>query len=197
MMSKRIVFALMTAMLLALPAAAQVRLGLRGGITVGELRFSREIIDSDNRAGFTGGLLVDVGIPVTGLGIEVSAMYTHRNNRLTDGQRTFKRHYIDIPVYARYRMGIAGIGHVFAPYIFTGPSFSILFDDSAPGNYDNNKTYLSWDVGGGAELFNHWRLSATYGIGISKAMEYIDREYTGDKVSGKDRYWTLSVAYLF
>ena len=33
--------------------------------------------------------------------------------------------------------------------------------------------------------------------GISKAMEYIDREYTGDKVSGKDRYWTLSVAYLF
>ncbi len=197
MMSKRIVFALMTAMLLALPAAAQVRLGLRGGITVGELRFSREIIDSDNRAGFTGGLLVDVGIPVTGLGVEVSAMYTHRNNRLTDGQRTFKRHYIDIPVYARYRMGIAGIGHVFAPYIFTGPSFSILFDDSAPGNYDNNKTYLSWDVGGGAELFNHWRLSATYGIGISKAMEYIDREYTGDKVSGKDRYWTLSVAYLF
>ena len=140
MMSKRIVFALMTAMLLALPAAAQVRLGLRGGITVGELRFSREIIDSDNRAGFTGGLLVDVGIPVTGLGVEVSAMYTHRNNRLTDGQRTFKRHYIDIPVYARYRMGIAGIGHVFAPYIFTGPSFSILFDDSAPGNYDNNKT---------------------------------------------------------
>lgn len=197
MMSKRIVFALMTAMLLALPAATQVRLGLRGGITVGELRFSREIIDSDNRAGFTGGLLVDVGIPVTGLGVEVSAMYTHRNNRLTDGQRTFKRHYIDIPVYARYRMGIAGIGHVFAPYIFTGPSFSILFDDSAPGNYDNNKTYLSWDVGGGAELFNHWRLSATYGIGISKAMEYIDREYTGDKVSGKDRYWTLSVAYLF
>lgn len=197
MMSKRIVFALMTAMLLALPTAAQVRLGLRGGITVGELRFSREIIDSDNRAGFTGGLLVDVGIPVTGLGVEVSAMYTHRNNRLTDGQRTFKRHYIDIPVYARYRMGIAGIGHVFAPYIFTGPSFSILFDDSAPGNYDNNKTYLSWDVGGGAELFNHWRLSATYGIGISKAMEYIDREYTGDKVSGKDRYWTLSVAYLF
>lgn len=197
MMSKRIVFALMTAMLLALPAVAQVRLGLRGGITVGELRFSREIIDSDNRAGFTGGLLVDVGIPVTGLGVEVSAMYTHRNNRLTDGQRTFKRHYIDIPVYARYRMGIAGIGHVFAPYIFSGPSFSILFDDSAPGNYDNNKTYLSWDVGGGAELFNHWRLSATYGIGISKAMEYIDREYTGDKVSGKDRYWTLSVAYLF
>ena len=52
-------------------------------------------------------------------------------------------------------------------------------------------------MGGGAELFNHWRLSATYGIGISKAMEYIDREYTGDKVSGKDRYWTLSVAYLF
>lgn len=188
---------LLLILLVSLPATAQVRLGVRGGITLGEMRFDREIIDSDNRMGYTGGLLIDFNIPVVGLGIEASAMYTHRRNRLTDGDRVFKRHYIDIPVMARFRLPIPGVEHVFAPIIYTGPSFSVLFNENGPSTNDNSKTYLSWDVGAGADLFNHLRLTATYGIGITKAMEYIDYEYTGDRVNGKDRYWTLSAAILF
>jgi hypothetical protein len=182
---------------LSLPAAAQVRLGLRGGVTVGELRFNRNAISSDNRMGYCAGVVVDMGIPVIGLGIEASAMYTHRNNRLTDGQRTFKRHYIDVPVYARFKLPITGLQDVFAPIAFTGPTFSVLFSDNAPDNCENNKTYLSWDVGLGADLFKHLRLTATYGIGISKALSYVDRQYTGDKIEGKDRHWTLNAAWLF
>ena len=52
-------------------------------------------------------------------------------------------------------------------------------------------------MGAGADLFRHLRLSATYGIGMTKAMSYIDREYTGDRIDGKDRHWTLNVAWLF
>ena len=53
------------------------------------------------------------------------------------------------------------------------------------------------DVGAGADLFNHLRITASYGLGISRAMSYIDKEYNGDKVYGKDRHWTLSAAWLF
>lgn len=183
--------------LLALPAAAQVRVGLRGGITLGELRFDRNIINSDNRVGYTGGLLLDMNIPVIGLGVEVSAMYTHRNNRLTDNNLIFKRHYIDIPVYARYKLSLPTINKFFEPLVFTGPSFSVLFSENAPSNLKNRKTYLSWDVGLGADLFRHLRLTGTYGLGISRALKYIDSEYTGDKVNGKDSYWTISAAWLF
>lgn len=195
-MNKKI---LVTIMMLAmlLPAVAQVRLGLRGGLTLGELRFDRDVVDSDNRLGYNAGLLVDIGIPVIGLGIEASAMYTYRNTRLSDGYDIYKRHYIDIPVYARFRLPITRLEHVFAPIAFTGPTFSVLFKDNASTNYNNSKTCLSWDVGLGADLFNHLRLTATYGIGISKAMSYIDREYTGRKVDGKDRHWTLNAAWLF
>ena len=199
-MNKNILLAIMVlAALACLPAGAQVRFGVRGGITLGELRFDRDIINSDNRVGYTGGLLLDLNIPVVGLGAEVSAMYTHHNDRyrLSDDYQTFKRHYIDIPVYARYRLSLSRIGHVFAPYIFTGPCFSVLFSENAPSTYKNSKTVLSWDVGAGADLFQHLRLSVTYGLGISKAMDYIDREYTGDKVHGKDKHWTLSAAWLF
>ena len=198
-MNKNILFVLLLAVASVLPAAAQVRLGVRGGVTLGELRFDRDVINSDNRMGYTAGLLVDLNIPVVGLGIEASAMYTHRNDRyrLSDDYQVFKRHYFDIPVYARYRLSLSGIGHVFAPYIFTGPCFSVLFGEDTPANHENSKTVLSWDVGAGADLFNHLRLSATYGLGISKAMDYIDREYTGDHVHGKDKHWTVSAAWLF
>ena len=195
-MIKKITFIVLM-MAVVLPAAAQVRLGVRGGVTVGKLRFDRELISSDNRVGYTGGLLLDMNIPIVGIGIEASAMYTHRNNRLTDETQYFKRHYIDIPVYARYRMTIPSLSRVFAPVIFTGPTFSILFNEDAPTNYKNSKTFLSWDVGAGADLFNHVRLTASYGIGISKAMSYINQEYSGSKVTGKDRCWTISAAYLF
>lgn len=198
-MNKNILLALLLVVATALPLAAQVRLGVRAGVTLGELRFDRDVIDSDNRMGYTGGLLVDINIPVIGVGIEASAMYTHRSDRyrLSDDYQVFKRHYFDIPVYARYRLALAGVERIVAPYVFTGPCFSVLFSENAPTDYHNSKTVLSWDIGGGADLFGHLRLSATYGLGISKAMDYIDREYTGDRVHGKDKHWTLSAAWLF
>lgn len=182
---------------MALPAAGQVRLGVRGGVTLSELRFDREVIDSDNRVGYCGGLLLDLAIPMTGLGIEASVMYTHRNNRLSDGYVMFKRHYIDIPLMARYRMPLPRVERFFAPIVFTGPSFSILFKENDGDKWLSRKIYLSWDAGLGADLFNHVRITASYGIGISKAMSYIDREYTGDKVQGKDHHWTVTAAWLF
>lgn len=190
---------LILALATCLTAAAQVRLGVRGGLTVDKLRFDGNIIDSDNRLGYTAGLVFDISIPVVGLGVEASAMYTHRNNRLTDDSHIYKRHYIDIPLYARYRLPITGVSRYFAPVIFTGPDISILFDEDKPNdNFSSHRTYLSWDVGGGVDLFNHLRLTATYGIGMSKAMKYINHEYEEkNQVYGKDKHWTLSAAWLF
>lgn len=180
-----------------LPAWSQVHVGLRAGITVNELRLDRDFISSDNRAGYTGGLVLDLNIPVVGLGIEASAMYTHRRDRLTSEDHTYKRNYIDIPVYARFRLSLPGVERFFAPYVFTGPSFSILFDDDAPANVNNSKTYTSLDLGFGADLFSRARLSMTYGLGITQAMEIIDRDHAGSQVEGKDRHWTINLAYFF
>ena len=181
----------------ALPAWSQVHVGVRAGIAVNSLKMNRDFIGSENRAGYTGGMVLDLGIPIVGLGIEASAMYTHRSTQLTSEDHTYKRHYIDIPVYARYRLSLPAVQRFFAPYVFTGPCFSILFDDEASPNINNSKTYTSWDLGFGADLFTHVRLSAAYGMGLSRAMEIINHDYASKKVDGKDRYWTVNVAYLF
>ena len=88
------------------PASAQVRFGIRGGLTLGKLKFDRDVINSDNRVGWSGGVLLDLNMPVLGIGLEASALYTHRNNRLTDNERVFKRDYLDIHVYVRYILSL-------------------------------------------------------------------------------------------
>lgn len=199
-MRSKFIYVMLVAMLATLgclPGKSQVRVGVRAGFTLDKMRFDRNIISSDNRMGYHAGLLLDFNIPVVGLGVEASVMYTHRNNRLTDNDRIYKRHYIDIPVYARYRMALRGIEHVVAPLFYTGPAFSVLFSENAPANYKNSKTYLSWDVGGGVDLFRHLRVTVTYGLGMSRALKVINREYDGEQVTGKDSHWTLSAAYLF
>ncbi|MDY6300414.1 MAG: outer membrane beta-barrel protein [Bacteroidales bacterium] len=184
-------------MIAAQPTTAQVRFGVRGGLTLGKLKFDRDMISSDNRVGWSGGVLLDLNIPVLGLGIEASALYTHRNNRLADHDRVYKRDYLDIPVYARYRLSLPAIQQIVAPLVFTGPDFSILFSDNGPVSYKSKNTYMSWDVGGGVDLFQRLRITLTYGLGMSRAMEYVDSEYHGDQVHGKDNHWTLSAAVLF
>ena len=72
-----------------------------------------------------------------------------------------------------------------------------LFDDNGQENWKGRRTYLSWRVGGGVDLFHHLRLTAAYGFGITKAMTYIGNDVKADKAHGKDRYWMLNAAWLF
>lgn len=194
---QRVLLVATLALVTVIPATAQVKMGIRGGLTLNKMKFDREVINSDNRLGYSAGVVLDVNIPVVGIGVEASAMYTYREDKLFDDNEYFKRHYIDIPIHARYRLSLPAARKIVAPIVFTGPSFSVLFKDDAPTKLENSKTYLSWDVGAGVDLFKHLRLTASYSIGMSKAMEYIDREYTGGKVQGKDNHWTISAAWMF
>jgi len=196
-LAKNIIATVLLIIFTAMPAMSQVKFGIRYGMTINKLKFDREIINSDNRVGHTAGLVLDLNIPVIGLGVEASAMYTHRENRIMDDTQVYKRHFIDIPIYARYRLALPAVEKIVAPYVFTGPNISILFKEKVPTNIDNSKTSLSWDVGAGVDLFSHLRVAASYSIGMSKAMEYVNKEYTGGTVIGKDRLWTVSAAYMF
>ncbi|MBR4828780.1 MAG: PorT family protein [Muribaculaceae bacterium] len=185
-------------LMIALPSMAQVRLGLRSGITMNKARMGSDMIDSDNRIGYSGGLVLDVNVPILGLGVEASAMYTHRSaNNITKGDEVFKSHYIDIPVYARYRLSVPVAERIIAPYAFTGPDFSVLFKDGEPSNSENSKTSVSWNVGAGADLLNHLRLSATYSIGLTRDLNCAQVNCNDGNDRSKDNCWTISLAYMF
>ena len=80
------------------------------------------------------------------------------------------------------------------PYAFTGPNFSLLFKQDEASNMENSKTSISWDLGAGVEVFRHLRVSASYGIGLTKSLEVVNESATS---TSKDNCWTISATYLF
>lgn len=192
---------LMAAMVVAsaTPAAAQVKFGFKGGITTIEMKDKNSLLDSKNHTAWNAGLMLDFNIPKVNLGLEVSALYRHDANIKTKDQEiSSKRICIDIPVYLRYRLAIPNVERYVAPVVFTGPNISLIVkDDCKIKSPDNSKTRLSWDVGAGVDLFKHLRVTASYGIGMKKAMKCIGKDYDGGHVEGKDHCWTVSAAYMF
>lgn len=195
----RILALFVLATIVIMPVQSQVRFGIKGGVTINELKWDKDILSSDNRAGFTGGLMLEVGLPVVGLGIDGSALYSHRENEMyLDGQM-LKRDYIDFPINVKYKLQLPVINKIFAPFVSTGPDFALLLSNDDQGDYKSRKWSTSWNIGFGAELFRKLQIHANYGIGISEAFEYINKEVEEptEKVKGKDKYWTITAAYLF
>ena len=94
--------ALAVALILAVAstASAQFRFGVRAGIQTNALHFNESTFDSDNRAGFTGGVMAEFTAPIIGVGVDLGVMYTHRTaefDKENTPENTIKRDYIEIP----------------------------------------------------------------------------------------------------
>ena len=178
-------------------AMAQVRFGVKGGVTINELKWDKDIVGSDNRAGFTAGVMMEIGMPVVGLGIDASVLYAHRENDLYLEETKLKRDYLDLPINLKYKLQIPVLNKIIAPFVTTGPDFALLLGDTDKGDFSTRKWNTSWNVGFGAELFKKVQIHANYGIGMTKAFEYIGKDVDSTPVEGKDNYWTITAAFMF
>lgn len=194
----------------AVPANAQIRFGVKAGVAVNKLHFNKDVINdnfnSENRAGFTGGVMTEIGLPLTGLCVDASLLYAHRSGKITlknadgVGDESFKRDYIDIPINLKYKFSFLGTGNIIAPFLTTGPDLAILVSDKDGSFIDNKRTVWGWNFGFGVELLKHLQVAASYGCGLSKAVNDKIKDETGIDavaVGGKDHCWTISAAYLF
>lgn len=189
----------LTSLASALPASAQFRFGLKAGVAINSLHFSSDDFSADNRAGFTGGAMIEFTVPVIGVGVDLSAMYVRRNSQWLEDNNITKdnRDYIDIPLNLKWKINIPVINNVARPYLFTGPTFSFLTSKhSAEEAWRNRKFDTSWNFGFGLELVKHLQVGASYSVGMTKALKTTGTTGTAD-IDGHNRYWTVTAAYLF
>lgn len=199
--------AVAVALIMSLSAAAQVHFGPKLGVAIDKLSLSKDDFKSDNRAGFTGGLTMEVMLPVANLGFDISAMYVHRTTDVTgdkdaNGQgvqnNTSSRDYFEIPVNLKWKLGMPIVGRIITPYVFTGPSFAFLTSKKSIENAFNNRTFdVAWNFGVGLQLVNKIQIGASYGLGMTKAVKVINSNTNAANIDGKNRYWTVTAAYLF
>lgn len=195
--------ALALALLLAVAstASAQFRFGLRAGIQTNALHFNQHTFDSDNRVGFTGGVMAEFTVPVVGVGADVAVMYTHRSFEMegdkANGSVSGSRNYIEIPLNLKWKINIPIINKIVRPYVLTGPSFAFLTSKKAINEaFKNRSCDVAWNVGAGVELFTHLQVGASYGFGMTKAFSATGLTNNAD-IDARTRCWTVTAAYLF
>lgn len=195
-------------LLSATSANAQLKFGLKAGAAINDLKFSEDVFSKENRAGFTGGIMLEFTVPVIGLGFDASAMYVHRSvnaentedfGSLTEEEKDgLGRDYIDIPINLKYKLNLPGVGSVIKPFVTTGPSFAFLVSKKAISDALKNKTCdIAWNFGFGIELFSKVQVAASYGLGLTNTLEYVNLTGNKETIEGKNRYWTVTAAYLF
>ncbi len=191
--------------MIALPANAKIfSIGPRVGVNVSSLKFDKELFDSSNRAGFTAGVQAEVMIPITNIGFDLSAMYVHRTTSISefddeDGDDTYTqgRDYIEIPLNFKWKIGLPIVGNIVAPYVFTGPSFSILASKKEISEFFESKAVdVAWNFGVGVQLFSHLQVGASYGLGLTDTMKFIGVNNL-KKIDTKSNCWTITAAWLF
>ncbi len=191
--------------LIAVPAQAKVRLGVKGGLNVQKASFSTDMFNSSNRAGFFVGATLDVPL-VLGLGLDVSALYDQKNiaTEVEDENGVIEEYsktlnYIDVPVNLKYTIGIGSFAGI---YVATGPQFAFHLGNSNiwENSYSLKNSQFSWNVGAGVKILSHLQLGYTYNIGIGKTAELnessvLDAFKTGDMDNANSHM--ISLTYLF
>lgn len=187
-------------------AATPVTFAIKGGVTINSLKFNENAFDSDNRTGYTLGGMLQFSTPL-GIGFDASVMFTRRSARAISESETqnyeyidvtVSRNYIEIPLNLRWNLGLPLIGRFVTPYIATGPDFSFLVSDRNVKNAWNNRTFdFAWNFGFGLQIMKKVELGASYGIGLSNSASGESSLYGPVGVDCKNRFWTVTAAWLF
>lgn len=207
---KKILMLIVVAVGISLPSQAQVKFGLKGGLNLTSMSFNKSSAENaiKNKAGFFIGPTVKIGLPVTGLSLDASALYDQRESKMegVNGQEeTLKSQSLQVPINIRYGVGLGSVANLFA---FAGPQFGFNLGDKSKEIFNNaldwtlRSSNVSANVGLGATLLNHLQITVNYNIPLGKTGEVELNDgaaATWDVLTGnsKANAWQVSAAYFF
>lgn len=211
-------FFLSIVMLLSVASAATVsaqnlKFGLKGGLNVTDMKFSNDVFDASNRAGWFVGPTLKISLPVVGLGIDAAALYDQRSadvkidaNNVPTEEKTITQKSLNIPINLRYGVGLGSTASVF---LFAGPQFGFNvgtknYKWTDTSNYALKKSNFSVNVGLGLSVLKHLEVAANYNIACGKTADVTPLNAAQSVVStaygkskSRNNSWQISLAYYF
>lgn len=198
---------LVAATYFAVPANAQLKFGIKGGLNITDMSLSKDVFETSNRTGFFIGPTIKFTLPIVGLGIDASALYDQREGEVnvTSDDNTIvstrlKQKSINIPINLRYDIGL---GSLAAVYIAAGPQFGFNVGDKNQSLYKDvaewrlNTSNFSVNVGAGVMLLSHLQIGANYNIVCGKTGEITVLDGAKSVLRGRSNTWQISAAYYF
>lgn len=207
--TKVAVVALLVMLMTCVGAEAKLRFGIKGGLNVDRLETNRNLFDGTNRAGYTVGVMGEYMLPILGIGVDLSAMYTRMESQIdpeiagVDNYNVGKN-FIEIPLNIKYKFNIPAVNAIVRPMVYTGPTLALKLDSNGDGNsFATHTCQWGWNLGLGVELIKHLQVSAGYTWGMNNIMKSMPKvienapDYTPGNLKIKNNYWTVTAAWLF
>jgi len=199
---------LLSAMTMATQAQG-VKVGIKGGLDIMNMSFDENVFKTDNKMGWFVGPTVKVSLPITGLGIDISAFYDVKKYDLTGMDKTAKEktetvshRSVLIPVNARFNFGLGSAAGI---YVAAGPQVAfnigddykeIFEDDKLLNTFQLKKSNFSVNLGAGAYLSDHFEIGFVYNIALGSTADVTLSNATDD-IKSKPKSWQISAAYYF
>lgn len=198
---------LVAATYFAVPANAQLKFGIKGGLNITDMSLSNDVFETSNRTGFFIGPTIKFTLPIVGLGIDASALYDQREGEVnveaddnTLVSTRLKQKSINIPINLRYDIGL---GSLAAVYLAAGPQFGFNVGDKNQSLYKDvaewrlNTSNFSVNVGAGVMLLGHLQVGTNYNIVCGKTGEITVLDGAESVLRGRSNTWQISAAYYF
>lgn len=210
---KKIFAALMliAAFAVSVPAAAQLKFGIVGGLNLTKLSTSGNNFSSDNRAGWYIGPKIEFTVPIVNLSIDGAVEYSQRQMNIGNDESGLAKNEqyksIEIPINVRYTLGL---GQMLGVYVATGPQFGFnvgnknfvgMLTGSNSESIRMKDAAVSWNVGVGVTVLSHLQVGVGYNFMLNKTGERIITNLTGAEIQGtralRTNSWQVQAAYLF
>ena len=205
-------FLLLVVCLAAMTTSVQaqgIKFGVKGGLNITKMSFSKDVVKSDNKTGFFVGPTLKISLPA-GFGVDIAALYDERSADVSGGlvkteggddmlvyntqSETIKQKSLQVPVNLRYSIGLSSLAGL---YFALGPQFGFPVADKVfetkVGEYRLKDANLSINFGAGLTLMGHLEVGFTYNLAAGKSGEF--RNW--DDVDTHNNAWQISAAYYF
>ena len=198
------------AALLCLPlrAGTPIGFGVKGGFELTEVNFNASDLRESNRAGFYVGPTVQFNLPLVGLGIDASLLFSKRDLKV-DGEGVCQKSLL-LPANVRYGVSLGGKANIF---FSAGPQLSLnigddvfYWKDSEQNNHQYNlqNTTISFNFGLGLNFGGHLEAGVYYNVPTGKTADFTWEQIgseLGDlnwnRAKAKTNAWHVAVAYYF
>ncbi len=204
---KRFSIALLLGVLffVSIPANAQFKWGVEGGVHLGKASLSGKVFDASNRTGWFIGPKVQFTLPVLGLGVDGALLYSQKYLKISGdpasnaGTIDKDLPYIEIPVNVRWNIGFSSL---IGAYIATGPQFNWYLGGCNLSNAVEKvgslkSSTFSWNVGAGLNMLSHVQLGFSYNIALGETGSIDGIAGLYDAADIKNNVWQIRLAYMF
>ena len=192
--------------------ALGLKFGIKGGLNLTKMTFSKDVYSSDNQAGFYLGPTLKLSLPL-GFCVDAAVLYDQRSAKVDivdvknapandEGIKTLtsldtydiKQKSIQIPINARYNIGLGSEAGI---YLAVGPQFGFPVGDKVYntklGDYTLKSSNLSFNFGAGVYLLGHLEVGFSYNLAAGKSGEFKDH----NDIDTHNNAWQIGAAIYF